>query len=150
MKKVYWFLNHKANSEQIENLKFWLEDQDVNLVEMPEAVAKRYANVDLAMDPSMVHAEAVDIALRMPVVVADNKRDIVAVIQGQPGLQTELVRFYQKLGIKCFYATTKRESVEVVNADGTTTKTSIFKHVRFTAYPDIAADYSALAKSPLE
>lgn len=55
-------------------------------------------------------------------------------IQGEMGLTHQIVNTMEDFGIISVYATTTRESVEVANADGSTTKTNVFKHVRFRKY----------------
>lgn len=51
-----------------------------------------------------------------------------AIIGGAPYLMGALENALKSWGIQPMYAFTQREAVEVVNADGSTTKTSVFKH----------------------
>lgn len=53
-----------------------------------------------------------------------------AMVMGEFTLTLALVKRLQKMGIRCFAASTKREVVEEVNG----TKTSVFKFVKFREY----------------
>lgn len=66
-----------------------------------------------------------------------------AMVAGEPGLVALLVAGLQARGVRCYTATTRREAVEALQADGTVRKTSTFRFVRWRAYPPIT-----LAQSP--
>lgn len=55
-------------------------------------------------------------------------------IQGDFGMAHRMVLYAQELGRIPVYATTRRESVEVPQEDGSIKKTLTFKHVRFRRY----------------
>jgi len=52
-----------------------------------------------------------------------------AMIGGAPYLMGALEKHLKDLGITALYSFTERRSVEVVNADGSVTKTAVFAHV---------------------
>ena len=58
----------------------------------------------------------------------------ILVVQGQAGYQYQIVKQLQQLERICVFAFTERVSKEVVNEDGTTTKTSVFEHKQFIEY----------------
>lgn len=148
---VIWILNHEPNTDQINDLS--CPGDDVEIVKLSEEGAKLWNQVD----PEMGTKETMELAARVARTISlpiknlkNGQNNVWAVVQGQAGIQTAMVQLLQRACIPCFYATTRRESVETVAADGTTTKTSVFKHVKFIEYPDIAATYAAHAHSPLE
>lgn len=53
----------------------------------------------------------------------------VALLGGEFSLMVNNAKHLSSRGYQCFTATTKRNSVEVVNEDGTTTKRSVFSYV---------------------
>ena len=55
-------------------------------------------------------------------------------VVGEPCFVFSFVKYAIDKGYRCCAATTKRESVETVNADGSVTKTNVFKFVQFRPY----------------
>lgn len=73
--------------------------------------------------------------LAMAPVDADGCRaDVLVAVQGEPTLTYAIVRHCEHEDIRAFAATTDRKAVEVVNADGTVTKTSVFAFVQWRSY----------------
>lgn len=60
--------------------------------------------------------------------------DVCFAVQGEPTLTHHIVRYAEARGWRCFAATTDRKAVEVVAADGTVTKTSVFEFVQWRPY----------------
>ena len=60
--------------------------------------------------------------------------ELVFLVHGQPGAQTIVVNIMSDYIGLCYYATTKRVSIETAKPDGTVEKSSTFKHVRFVQY----------------
>ena len=54
-----------------------------------------------------------------------------AMVGGAPYLMTSLEMALQKEMIRVLYAFSKRESVEVTDADGSVRKTNVFRHIGF-------------------
>lgn len=54
-----------------------------------------------------------------------------AMIGGAPFLMEPLAQELRKLGIEPVFAFSKRVSVETLNSDGSTSKTSVFRHLGF-------------------
>lgn len=61
--------------------------------------------------------------------------NIIAMVQGEMTITLAIVHELQAHGVTCVAACSDRVSEEVVNADGTTSKRSIFKFVQFREYP---------------
>lgn len=63
---------------------------------------------------------------------AKNDNDkLFALIGGAPYLMGALETALKERGIQPLYAYSQRESVETINADGSVTKTAIFKHMGY-------------------
>ena len=62
---------------------------------------------------------------------ADVENNRYALIGGAPYLTAPLAEMLKKVGITPLYAFSKRESVEVVQPDGSVVKTSVFKHAGY-------------------
>jgi len=62
-----------------------------------------------------------------------SKGDYV-LVQGEFGVTYHVVSFCLENGLNPVYATTKRDSTEVVQPDGSTKKIMTFNHVQFRAY----------------
>lgn len=149
---VIWLMNHVATSDQIEDLKSNCYSE-IEFIEPTDEGKKMWAQVPADAGLKEIETLAVNVSRTLtglPTHLNAGQDAVIAVVQGEPTLVTVMVQLLQRCHIPCFAATTKRESVETVNPDGTTTKTNVFKHVRFREYPDIAATYVGLAKSPIE
>lgn len=55
-------------------------------------------------------------------------------LAGEPSLTFALVQMCKEANITALCATTKRESVETPQPDGSVVKTNVFKHVRFREF----------------
>lgn len=60
--------------------------------------------------------------------------------QGEYGATFYLAAWAQKRGLRALYATTRRESIEERQPDGSVVKKNVFRHVQFREYPMISGD----------
>ncbi len=117
MKKILNLTQHVATPEQIEAGVYEPVEKDLvinNLTfeELPDA--------------SEIYIRAVNLAN-----IAKSEGAECAMIGGAPYLMNQLEKALKMFEIKPVYAFTKRESAEIVEADGTVKKTSVFKHAGF-------------------
>ncbi|MCC7495523.1 MAG: TIGR02221 family CRISPR-associated protein [Fimbriimonadaceae bacterium] len=57
-----------------------------------------------------------------------------ALIQGEPGVTCYLVQQFERQGIACYHATTRRDSVDETQSDGSVIKRAVFRHVKLRRY----------------
>lgn len=81
----------------------------VGLPTKQEIEARAQALASMAFESGMVHA----------------------MIGGAPYLMGPLCTALEQRGVTPLFSFTQRESVEVINGDGTVTKTAVFRHVGF-------------------
>ena len=67
-------------------------------------------------------------------VIADHGKDALIHIMGETGFVFAFVTAAKARDIWCAYSTTERIAVETKNADGTVTKTAVFKFVQFRSF----------------
>lgn len=112
---------HTATSEQI-------KAGVVNLGEFDHNIIKEMMTFDALPTKSVIDTAAV--------FLADTARQFCTVgdevmIGGAPFLMAALEDALKKEGLKPVYAFSRRVSEDVVNPDGTVTKTTVFKHEGF-------------------
>lgn len=117
MKKIINLTQHNATPEQIEAGVYEPKNKDSVI---------RNLTFDELPDDIDISIRAVNLAL-----IAESEGAECAMIGGAPYLMSELEKILRIYEIKPVYAFTKRESVEIVEADGTVKKTSVFKHAGF-------------------
>lgn len=119
--KLLKLLNHDLTQEQIDELK---NDFNVDeIVTISPDNAKKFAQVTLDNYNDVIASVNAEIKLIKP--------DCMF-IQGQPGVVHNIVN--DNPDVVSLFAFTERVSVDVTNADGTVTKTNIFKHQKFMKY----------------
>ena len=121
--KVLNFTQHTLTKEQIESLVregFNLENVEI---EAPEYLKKCLTFTEC---PSREDVEFRARALADYAQIQGEATDVI--VGGAPYLMGALETALIERGIKPRYAFTERVAVETVNPDGTTTKTSVFRH----------------------
>ena len=148
MKKKKIFINitnHTLTEEQrVDAIKRY---GITEFLELPSELKARYGQVPAGEDEEVLwdlaedirdwvnasHPEAHKWAKCLPPYkdVGDDKCPLVVLLQGELGVVGRLLRLLGEQGIPCVYATTRRESVETVQQDGSVVKTNVFKHAGF-------------------
>lgn len=99
-------------------------------IPLPDELKEQWANIPADIKDISRHIEP----MKQFVTTHARQGDIV-LIQGDFGATYSMVKFAFDQGYKPVYATTKRESTEVLN-EGKLIKTSVFEHVMFRMYEE--------------
>jgi len=91
-----------------------------------------FPNVASSMTSGNVKEMARDILI--PLMVEYNKEDTLFLVQGEMSLTYQLVSMLKTNDYKVVVACSERNTKEVVNEDGTTTKVATFNFVQFREY----------------
>lgn len=119
--KLLKLLNHDLTQGQIDELK---NDFNVNkIVTISTDNAKKFAQVTLDNYNDVIASVNAEIKQIKPNYIF---------IQGQSGVVHNIIN--DNPDIVCLFAFTERVSVDTTNADGTVTKTNVFKHQKFMKY----------------
>jgi len=125
MKTAVIFLNHPLSEQQKVDLS---RNYDVSaIVEMSNKLKGLFSQVPAEAGKQ----EIVKLAKKFVDFTGDAQ---IAVVQGEHTLSFAIVKLLQEQGKTCLVATTKRESQEITNPDGSVRKMNVFKHVRFREY----------------
>ena len=117
---------HRATKEQ-------LEAGVVDLDENRFAALKRLLTFEVLPTAAEIDSRAKAIVALAAEGSADPWLDFNVMIGGAPFLMTALEYYFHRRGVQALYAFSAREVVETMSADGTVTKTAVFKHLGFTA-----------------
>src|SRR5690606_14713636 len=129
MKKCLVIMNHKPSQEQIKGLEEQFGIKEV--LELPDNLRSIWAQIPPAGEffPED-HLQPLLAWIGKNAVVGDH-----IWFQGEAGATVLLRSYCFGRGLTPIYATTRRESIDVSNPDGSITKKSIFRHVTFRYYP---------------
>lgn len=129
MKNLFLLFSHSLTEEQKQDARESLGVTD--FVKLPEDLQKIFSDVppDLA-----TLSEYLQPLLKWIDAEANSPKDYI-LIQGDFGVTYYLVDYCKSMGLaKPVYATTKRDSIDEEQADGSIITKRIFKHVQFRAY----------------
>ena len=127
MRKLFVLTNHTVTAKQRANA---VESLNVDtLVDLPPTLKQEWGTVPPELDS--VCGYAAPFLDWLAANVADG--DVVWV-QGEWGITVSVLDWCRARGVRCVYATTKREATEVHSAAGVQ-MTHVFVHVRFRDYP---------------
>lgn len=120
--------NHTLNQEQIEDAK---RLGVTEFIELPDNLKAIWSNI-----PADEDIKGVDKHLKPLIEFLANeiKKDDLVLVQGEHTATFLTINYVYNLFGKAVAATSKREVIEVINEDGSVSKKSIFKHVRFRFY----------------
>jgi len=134
MKQFFSIMNHSLSNDQIPALFSELGAQaGWQLADEPE-LARRWANIDPAVDLDNQLLEDIQSWLLSSKRHDPAQPGDVIIIAGEPVHSFALVSWCIKQGFVPVAATTRRESVEKTLPDGSVTKTNIFRHVKWRKY----------------
>ena len=102
MNYVLWIMNHSMTEDQKHDLNQKFDSPSIITVD-PEML-RRMAQVPAEADTNDVRWLADDIVRSMRVYEVIGPRIVGAVVQGEPTLQTCLVKILQDCGIRCYAA----------------------------------------------
>ena len=118
--KLLKLLNHDLTQRQINELKNDFVDE---IITISSDNAKKFAQVTLDNYNDVIASVNAEIRRVKP--------DYIF-IQGQAGVVHNIV--IDNPDVVSLFAFTQRVSVDITNADGTVTKTNVFKHQKFMKY----------------
>ena len=140
--------NHALTSEQRDDAKHRFDVQE--FIELPDELKTKFGQVPCGEDEGILWDLADEIKdwvfeKSSPKIsdwvhcqgefsaegLDDDLCPVRVLLQGELGLVGRLLRLLEEAGIPCFYATTRRESVETTQPDGSVVKTNVFKHAGF-------------------
>ncbi|WP_104748282.1 CRISPR-associated protein Csx20 [Helicobacter cetorum] len=125
--KAFLLFSHQLSQEQQQDL---IQHYSVSeFVSLPKELQILFSSVPSELESLKDYLNPIKEFIKNHAIKND-----VALISGDFGASFYLVNFCQDLGLKCVYATTKRESIESINEKGECIKSSVFKHVRFREY----------------
>ena len=124
---LFVMMNHTLTAEQMKDAECWLGVEKVRC--MPENLKKVWENIP----PELPEIRHLLVPFEKWLEGAARKNDVV-LIQGDFGVCYLMVNLVLKKGLVPVYATTKREVVEVPQADGSVRTERHFRHVMFRKY----------------
>lgn len=135
MKSMFFNItNHQLTDEQ----RSVIEAAGLEIVNLPDDLKNRWSDVPPDADNDILMSLVCDVATFIK--AHDLGLYNIAMIQGEPVVchnLAELIRFpgaTKGVYVVSVVATTRRESVEEAQPDGSVKKTAIFKHVGFRPY----------------
>ncbi len=127
MKTLHLLFSHSLTPDQISDAKDKLQITDFQA--LPPDLQKHFSNVPSDLESLEVHAQPLKDWLKKNTQVGD-----FALLQGDFGLAFILVNYCRAVGVIPVYSTTERQSVEVVQEDGSVITQRVFKHRLFRKY----------------
>ncbi|RMG74613.1 MAG: hypothetical protein D6722_02265 [Bacteroidetes bacterium] len=125
--QLFLLFSHRLTAEQQADAESSLGVTDIRY--LPEDLQARWSQVP--PEPESVRPFAQPI---WDWLAAEAQPGDYVMVQGDFGMSYATVQEALRLGLIPVYATTRRESSEVVTQDGQVKKTLTFKHVRFRRY----------------
>lgn len=125
MKKAIIVMSHDINEKQKEELINSLGVTEIETLSLD--LKQKFSNVQIETYTRNLNEI-------LEYLKNNTQPEDILVVQGQAGYQYQIVKQLQQLERICVFAFTERVSKEVVNEDGTTTKTSVFEHKQFIEY----------------
>ncbi len=127
MPSLHLFFSHKLTPEQTQDARASLGATDLHY--LPPELQQQWSQLDPEPESLDDQAAPFEAYLREETAPGD-----FVLIQGDFGMAHRMVLYAQARGRIPVYATTRRESVELPQEDGSIKKTLTFKHVRFRRY----------------
>ena len=125
--KMFVIFSHKLTQSQIEDAKTNLKVD--SFLYLPKELQKLWSNIDVNEDINRFLLPIKEFILK-------NYEDgDVILIQGEFGATYNLVTFCKERGFKAVYATTLRDSKEVIKGDKVE-KISYFSHISYEEYQE--------------
>lgn len=132
MPRFFNITNHAITDDQRADAIALLGIGDV--VDMPPDIARCWGTVPPELDSVCGYVQPVIDWLNSQ---SPKKGDVVWV-QGEWGAVLTVVLWCHARGLRCVYATTKREATEVHGENGVQ-MTHVFRHVRFRDFPSVSS-----------
>ena len=133
-KHFFSIMSHPLSSDQIPALFSELGAQEGWELRDEDILAKRWANIDPTVDLDTSLLEDIKGWLKSGERHEPAQAGDVVIVAGEPVHSLALVNWCLAEGLVPVAATTRRESVEKTQPDGSVVKTNIFRHVRYRKY----------------
>ncbi|MDX2305521.1 MAG: CRISPR-associated protein Csx20 [Microscillaceae bacterium] len=127
MKTLHLLFSHTLTPDQEADAKAKLQIGEV--INLPEDLQKHFSNVPSDLLSLEEYAQPL-----MDWLLANAQVGDFALVQGDFGLAFILVNYCKEIGVIPVYSTTERQSVEVVQEDGSIVTQRVFKHRLFRKY----------------
>lgn len=121
--KVLWTLNHNMTDDQLSDLNSLFDDSVT--VDVLKNINSNLA-IELANTPGDINLLRI---LANALLTTGKDYDFIVMPVGSPAFQDVFHSVNANYGIPRLYSHSVRQSVDNTNADGTITKTSVFKHM---------------------
>lgn len=127
MSKIFIFLSHTLTQEQMCAIKDELNVVDI--INLPDELQLLWGNIP--PEPERIY----DILQPFHIwLKANSQYGDYVLVQGDMGATFQIVNYAFSIGLKPCYTTTKRNTIQEYNNDGTVNLIKQFKHVRFRLY----------------
>lgn len=121
--KLFTLLNHSLTQEQLEQI------HTLGITEIITLGNNTWGHIPPDMEDISPLLQPYKQALQ-----AQSSKGDYLLVQGDFGATYAMVEYAKSLGLIAIYATTLRESKEILNRDGSITKQNVFKHCIFRKY----------------
>lgn len=128
MKKCFVLLNHKFDEKQVTELKDRYGVEEV--VPAPEELAGRWSQIPAEGEFPFIHILPI-----LEWLTENATEDDLVWVQGEPASVMVICALCREKKLEAVYATTRRDSVDIPQEDGSVKKVMQFKHVNFRSYP---------------
>lgn len=133
MKTLHLLFSHTLTPDQEADAKVNLSPSEggneIIFRHLPEDLQQHFSNVPSDLQNLNEYAQPLKDWLK-----ENTKAEDYALVQGDFGLAFILVNFCKEIGVIPVYATTERQSVEVVQEDGSIITQRVFRHRLFRKY----------------
>lgn len=123
-RKCFWLTNHQPTIEQVDDLK----ERGFSLLEASQELKALFCKV-----PTDCSYEQW-LGIFKQALLYEMRDSSCIVIQGEMVTVFRLVTMLKDMGIECLASISERVSEETRLDDGTTIKTSVFRHVSYRRY----------------
>lgn len=126
---TFLLFNHRLTPDQVADAAQCLQTDEMHQHYLPDPLQKLWSNVPPELESLDAYLAPITAWLDSVATAQD-----YVLVQGDFGATYWLVQHCKAQGYVPIYGTTARQTREVVEADGSIRKESIFKHVRFRRY----------------
>lgn len=128
MSRLFVLTNHSVTSEQHDDAVANLHVAEI--VELPRELKANFGEV-----PPEVNSVADFVRPYIEWLESQLADGDVVWVQGEWGVTASVMGWCRVCGVRCVYATTRREAEEIRMLDGKVNLVHVFKHVRFRDFP---------------
>jgi len=130
MKNTFFNItNHNLTKEQVKDLE---ENHQVGeIINLPDDLKQLWGQIPADKDSKELKREIVEPIANWVLQEVKSDAGAIAMVMGEMTVAYSLIKELGEYGVNIVVATSKRESKEVLQEDGSIRKVNIFKHVMF-------------------